>query len=183
MAYSSRKTAIQKAREYLAVRPVFLDTETTGLDSGAEIIEISVADQDGGILVDTLVKPIRPILADAIRIHGITNELVKTAPAWPKVWPMVSQAIAGRYIGIYNADFDLRMLKQSHLFHGIVGNVPASRVFDVMKLYADYIGSSRWVTLEVAGRQCGIPIPNSHRARDDTLLLRALLMHLAERMP
>lgn len=179
----SRKSAILKAREYLAVRPVFLDTETTGLDPSAEIVEISVVDQDGKIILDTLVKPTRQIPADAIRIHGITDEMVKNAPTWPEVWTNVTQAVTGRYIGIYNADFDLRMVRQSHLVYGINGGLQTARIFDVMKLYADFIGSTRWVTLDVACRRSGIPIPNTHRAREDTLLLRALLVHIAERMP
>jgi DNA polymerase III epsilon subunit-like protein len=183
MAYSTRKSAIQKAREYQASRAVFLDTETTGLDARAEIIEICVMDHSGEILVDTLVKPTRPIPSDATLIHGITNQMVQQAPSWPEVWPLVQAAILGRYIGIYNADFDLRMVKQSHLCHAIAWDFPVQRVFDVMKIYSEYQGNSRWVSLDVAGRQSGISLPNSHRARADTDLLRMLFLHLASRIP
>ncbi len=183
MAYLTRKSAIHKAREYLATRPVFLDTETTGLDPAAEIIEICVMDHSGAILVDTLVKPVRPIPIDATLIHGITNQMVQMAPSWPDVWPLVQSAILGRYIGIYNADFDLRMVKQTHLYHRIAWDFPSQRVFDVMKIYSEYLGNSRWVSLDVAGRQSGISLPNSHRARADTDLLRTLFLHLASRIP
>jgi DNA polymerase-3 subunit epsilon len=180
---SSRKLAIQKAREYLAVRPVFLDTETTGLDPNAEIIEISVVDHDGSVLFDSLVKPVRPIPLDAVRIHGITDEMVEDARLWPEVWPAVETVLHGRYIGIYNADFDLKMMRQSHRRHGMVWEFPQSRVFDVMKLYADYTGNPRWVTLETAGRQCGITMSNSHRALADTFLLREVFQYIASRTP
>lgn len=177
----ARKLAIQKAREYLAMRPVFLDTETTGLDIGAQIIEVCVVDHDGNVLVNNLVRPQGPIPADAMRIHGITDEMVRAAPTWPEVWPEVEGVLSGRYVGVYNADFDLRMLRQSHQRYGLPWLLSQGRFFDMMKLYADYKGFQRWVTLEVAGRQCGIPLPNTHRAQADALLVRALLQYIASR--
>ena len=180
---SSRKSAIQKAREYLAVRPVFLDTETTGLDPNAEIIEICVVDHDGTVLIDSLVRPARPIPLDAIRIHGITDDMVKDARTWPEVWAEVEPIMRGRYIGIYNADFDLKMMRQSHKKYGLIWEIPLSRVFDVMKIYADFARNQRWVSLETAGRQCGIPLPNSHRAQADTLLLWEIFKFIASRTP
>ena len=181
MGMNSRKLAIQKAREYLAVRPVFLDTETTGLNPNDEIVEICVVDHDGDLILNTLVKPVRSIPLDAMRIHGISNEMVKNAPAWPDVWPSVEATLHGRYIGIYNAEFDIKMMRQSHRVHGLAWEFPTQRVFDVMKIYADFTETTRWVSLDTAGRQCGIALPNSHRAKDDTILLRAVLLYIASR--
>ena len=183
MPYSSRRSAIQKAREFQTVNPVFLDTETTGLDSNAEIVEICIVSFNGDLLLDSLVKPKRIIPADTMRIHGITNEMVANAPAWPEVWREVELTLSGKYVGIYNADFDLRMMLQSHQINSMSWEFSGGRVFDIMRLYAQFAGSQRWLPLEKAGRQCGIPLPNSHRARDDTLLLRALFQHIASRTP
>ena len=179
----NRKQAIQKAREYKAVRPVFLDTETTGLDQSAEIIEICIVDYDDAVLLDTLVRPSGKIPLDAVQIHGITNEMVKGAPTWLEVWPSVQAILQGKYIGIYNVEFDQRMLRQTNQIYSIAWEYPSLRFFDVMKLYADYSGAQRFASLEAAGRQCGIAIPNSHRARDDTRLLRALFNFIASRLP
>lgn len=54
---------------------IILDTETTGLDNTAEIVEISVINDQGEVLLDTLIKPTKPIPGDATAIHGITNEM------------------------------------------------------------------------------------------------------------
>jgi DNA polymerase-3 subunit epsilon len=171
--------ARKRAREYLAVPHIFLDTETTGLDSRAQIIEICVIDRDGKVLVDSLVRPEGSIPQDAIRIHGITDEMVNTAPTWPEVWPLVEGVLNGRYLIAYNADFDRRMMQQSHQRYGLPWLLPQGRFIDVMKLYSEYRGQSRWVSLDVAGRQCGIPLPNAHRAQADTLLVQALLQYIA----
>jgi DNA polymerase III epsilon subunit-like protein len=179
----NRRQAIQKAKEYQAIKPLFLDTETTGLDSYAEIIEICIVDYDDKVLVDTLVRPTIAIPPDSTRINGITDEMVKTAPTWLDVWPGVQAVLQGRYVGIYNVDFDVKMMRQSHQKYGIPWELQMQRFFDVMKLYSDYRGISRFFTLQAAGRECGIAIPNSHRARDDTRLLRALFYYIASRMP
>jgi DNA polymerase-3 subunit epsilon len=150
--------------------PRFLDTETTGLDNRAEIIEICILDQDGSILLDTLVKPLRKIPPDAIQIHGITNDMVADAPGWLEVWPQVQSALAGRYTGVYNADFDMRMLEQTNRASGIPWNPGDFRFFCIMKLFSQYLGTSRWQTLEAAGRQFGLTLPNAHRAQADTRL-------------
>jgi DNA polymerase-3 subunit epsilon len=179
MYSGTRTSAVQRAREYLAARPVYLDTETTGLGGFDEIVEVCILDHDGRALVDTLVRPSRPIPADVVRIHGITNAIVKTAPTWPEVWPEVQAALQGRLVGIYNADFDLRMMAQSHRRYSMGWASQESRAFCIMRLYADFYGRGRWQTLDDAGRQCSISLPNAHRARADTLLARAVLLHIA----
>jgi DNA polymerase-3 subunit epsilon len=183
MPFSSRKSAILKAREFQSVKPVFLDTETTGLDANAEIVEICVVGFDGDVLVESLVKPKRSIPPDAVSVHGISNEMVAGAPSWAEVWPAVAGALIGKYVGIYNAEFDLRLMRQSHQLNGMPWEFQSSRVIDVMLLYSQFQGTTRRLALEKAGQQCGIPLPNSHRARDDTLLLRALFHHIASRTP
>jgi DNA polymerase-3 subunit epsilon len=185
---SARNEAIQTAKEWVTKKPVYLDTETTGIKANDSIVEITVLDHDGSALIDTLVKPMGRIPADATRIHSITNEMVKSAPLWEDVWPEVEAILSGRVVGIYNADFDLRLIHQTHKSHWMQWQKPeGSEVFCIMKLYAQYYGqwnsrhgNYRWQSLDAAGRQCGIPLPNTHRARDDTLLARAVLLHMAE---
>ena len=75
---------------------VVLDTETTGLDEDAEIVEIAIVDSTGKVLLDTLVKPSKPlpVYCEASEIHGITNEMLVNAPNWQDIYEKVSRAIA-----------------------------------------------------------------------------------------
>lgn len=45
----------EMCREWLRDEALFLDTETTGLDGSAEIVEIAVADHEGKPLFDSLI--------------------------------------------------------------------------------------------------------------------------------
>jgi len=81
MTDTDRREAISRqARAWLGVNALILDTETTGLDEHAEIVEIAVIDCTGAVLLDTLVRPAGPIPAEAVEIHGITNEMVVQIP-------------------------------------------------------------------------------------------------------
>ena len=182
-----RVDAIQRAQEYLAQKPVYLDTETTGIGPHSEIVEICVVDHDGGILLDTLVKPWGKVDPGAQNVHGISQSMLVKAVGWQEIWPQVEAALRGRIVGIFNQDFDVRMLQQSHRRNGMQWRQPAETTFFcVMKLYARFYGqwnskrrSYRWQSLDNARWQCGLETPNSHRAKNDTLLTRQVLHHMA----
>ena len=177
--------AVQIAQKVLQAQPVYLDTETTGLDSKAEIVEISIVDHDDTLLFESLVRPTRPIPPDSSRVHHITNEMVKSAPTWAEVWPSVRTHLDRRVIAIYNEEYDLRLMQQSHQVHRMPWQERYKSIC-IMKLYAQFRGifdprrrTYRFFSLEEAGRSAGISIPNSHRAQDDTHLARALLQYIA----
>lgn len=170
--------------------PVVIDTETTGLDSTAEILEFSMIDFEGNILVDTLVKPTGPICPIASRIHGITPDHVKDAPNWPEVLEVVQQAFVGKLGVVYNLDFDIRMMFQSCAPWGItpLQNFGAVGFFCAMKEYSHWVQSydnlkksNRWIKLEKAAQREGINIVGqSHRALSDcftTLNVVRSVMH------
>ena len=66
---------------------VLLDTETTGLDGGAEIIDLALLDRHGMVLLDTLLRPQRPIPPVVSRVHGLYDHHVRAAPTFPAIWP------------------------------------------------------------------------------------------------
>ena len=169
------------ALKVIQSRPVYLDTETTGLEKKDEIVEISIIEFDGSILLQSFVKPASPIPAEATSIHGITNSDVQKAPPWPFLWPTIRSLLYDRMIAAYNSPFDLRMMHQTHNRY----RIPWRETFnwyDVMSLYSRFQNvwdprrqSLRYFSLENAGKFFNIQLKNEHRASDDALLTRAVL--------
>lgn len=182
---ATRQRAIETARAVIAQNPVYMDTETTGLNRSDEIVEISIIDDAGSTLFETLVRPKQTIPLDTMRVHGITNEAVQQASPWPVIWPQVRSVLFGRLVVLYNEEFDVRMMQQSHASYGLPWK-DRFNTFDLLKLYAQFRGdwdprrrAYRFHSLADAGRQCQISLPNAHRATADTLLTRALLHYIA----
>lgn len=188
MISNPRQLAVERARARWEDQPVYLDTETTGISKTDAVIEIAVIDAQGSPILDTLVHTTRPISVRAREIHGITQQMIETAPRWEKVANQLQTVLEGQVVGLYNARFDLKMIAQTNRQHGIPWDPTTGiKSFDLMELYGQFRGEKRpgrpgyrWFSLEEAGRQCGISLPNTHRARGDALLTRALHRVLAE---
>ena len=105
--------------------------------------------------MDTLVKPRRPIPANATRIHGITNEMVAAAPDFSLVYlEMIALLRAVSCCVIYNADFDLRMIQQSIpggvAFFGLPHDFMQCAMLQYARWYgdwSDYRSDFRWQKL------------------------------------
>ncbi|MGF1723609.1 exonuclease domain-containing protein [Photobacterium nomapromontoriensis] len=163
---------------------VILDTETTGLYSDAEIVELTVLDGvTGKSLIDTLVTPVQLIPAEAIAIHGITNRMIAGSPIFPHVFKELAEVVKGREVLIYNADYDIRLIRQSMKRYGI--EVLPFKTKCVMEWYAEfygewngYHGNYKWQSLTNAARQQGIDISDltAHRAKADCEITRRIIM-------
>ena len=176
---------IQLARDKIDLKPLYLDTETTGISKSDEIVEISIIEHDGTELFTKLVKPSQPIPREAERIHGISNTRVASAQAWPILWPQIRPILYGRVIAAYNAPFDLRMMEQSHQRYRLPWRENLE-FLDVLQLFSEFRGewdpvrsSYRFFKLAEAGRFFNISLPNAHRSSADALLTRAVLHAIA----
>ncbi len=133
---------------------LILDTETTGLDERAEIIQIGVVSGYGNPLIDNiLVKPTRPIPAQATAVHHITDETVKDAPSFKEVWPRLLGLLKDNEVVIYNSEYDVRLVRQTANLYGLA--VPDYRHSCAMLNYAAFLGewnehrqSYRWPKLQ-----------------------------------
>ncbi len=121
---SDQQLASDWARNVLADNNwCILDTETTDLKK-AEICQIAIITPENEW--QSFVKPTTPISQEAIEIHGITNDVVKNAPDFDQVFLSLMRKIGGRDLIIYNADFDLRAIKNSMKAHRIQLAFPTS---------------------------------------------------------
>ena len=111
--------------------------------------------------------------------------MVAQYPSFPILWQQIRPIIGNSLIAAYNADFDIRMIKQSYTQYRLPWKDNLQN-FCIMKLYAQFRGewdykhqSYRYYSLEKAGKDSNISLPNSHRAADDALLALALLHFIA----
>lgn len=120
---------------------VLLDTETTGISAYDEIVQIAVLAPDGEVLLDTLVRPTRSIPGEATFIHGITDADVADAPAFPEIFPRLKEIIAGKTVVIYNAPFDVRLIRQTLAKHRLAATgLEDEQVECAMLQYSAWVG-------------------------------------------
>ena len=101
-----------EARNILQLRPLFLHCKTTGAAEFAEVVEIAILDSAG--VVDELVKPKRHIRPDATKEHGVTDEMVDSAPRWVEILPRVEEVLVGKKVCVYDAASELQALRNSY---------------------------------------------------------------------
>lgn len=156
---------------------VILDTETTGLGGTDEVVQVSIMGKDGAELFNSLVKPTCEIDPRAEAVHGISKELLQNAPCFAEVWPKIIEAIGENGVVIYNADFDVRMLRQSAWAARISPDTVSFLCYDAMEQYAkwygewnEYRGSFRWQKLP----------GGDHSAMGDCRATLALIQRMAQ---
>lgn len=101
------------------------DTETNGLSFSRLIplkrqpkvteVFLALVDLDVGPEplweIDSLINPGSPLSAEITKITGIDDEILKDAPTWPKVAPLVRAGIEGAPRAIFhNASFDVELI-------------------------------------------------------------------------
>lgn len=114
MDAAARRGALDYPSDFVA-----FDFETTGRDPWAdEIIEIGAVRFADGAEVEaysTFVKPGGPIPEEISGITGITEEMVRDAPAAPDALRGLLGFCGGRILVAHNAPFDLAFLRQQTL--------------------------------------------------------------------
>ncbi len=158
-----------------ALRPVFLDTETTGTQRFSEIIEVCIVDEHGQTLFHSLVNPTTEIEPMASAVHGLIRRDVKDAPRYPDIHEALIAYMHDHVIVAYNASFDIRLLKQTVDCYEL--EFPDLHVGCLMYAYAKYReeyveqsnGQIRCKThrLEEAIRFECLDLPLLHRAERD----------------
>lgn len=98
------------------LRQIILDTETTGIDpkQGHRIIEIGCVEMLNrrftGNNFHEYLQPDREIEAEAIKVHGITNESLADKPRFPDIAQAFMDYVQDAELIIHNAPFDIGFL-------------------------------------------------------------------------
>jgi len=159
---------------------VVLDTETTGLGYGAEVIEIGVIGPDGHERLSSLVRPRSGSVPAAVTaVHGITMDDLVDAPSFAEVYDALLELARGRRVIAWNAPFDERMVRQSAVTWGrrerLTGFECAMRAY----AFARGLRQGR-AKLERAAHETGVLAGHrqSHRSADDARLALQVLMRV-----
>lgn len=158
---------------------VVFDLETTGLSAAqGGIVEIGAVVVSGLAVTDdvfhTLVNPGRAIPWSATRIHGITNEMVTSAPTERVALTAFFEWLSGRALVAHNAPFDLSFVQCGAARAGLTA--PRSAICTV-RLSRRLLLGGRHNLDEVCAR-LGVTTQDRHRALGDTLATAEVFVRL-----
>jgi DNA polymerase-3 subunit epsilon len=171
----------------LAPRLVFVDVETTGSSPERErVTEVGLVtvDIDGSDVRVTewssLVNPGMPIPAEIQWLTGITNDMVRDAPAFADLAQDLYDRLDGAVFVAHNARFDYGFLRAEfmragHNFH--------ARTLCTVRLSRHLYPDRSPHTLDAIIDRFGLGGEQRHRALGDARVLWRLLQKLAERHP
>jgi DNA polymerase-3 subunit epsilon len=177
-----------EARNLLQLNPLFMHSKTTGAAELSEVVEIAILDSAGKPLIDALVKPKRHIRPDATQEHGITDEMVETAPKWSEILPEIEDLLIRKKVCVYDPDSELCALQNSYQNNHNRWVLDSGNFINLMDLFSRYwnvrdprSGILKAYRLEDSARLLGIDIEiiAYRRAHEDAWLLRALLFAIA----
>ncbi|NRF69991.1 DNA polymerase III subunit epsilon [Aquincola sp. S2] len=168
------------------MRQIFLDTETTGLnpESGDRIVEIGciemVSRRLTGVDKHFYLNPERKGDAEAIKVHGLTDDFLADKPKFAEVADELLGYLAGADIVIHNAGFDVGFINAElkrlgrEPFHTIAG-----KVTDTLAMARDmFPGKAN--SLDALCRR--LEVDNTHRTLHGALLDAGLLAEVYIRL-
>src|SRR6187399_1879027 len=149
----------------------FIDLETTGINLATDrIIEIAIIKvlPDGKRSIKRkLINPRMPIPKQSSDVHGITDEMVKDAPAFKDVAHELKQMLDGCDIAGYNSNrFDIPLLVEEFLRADVDFDMKGRRLLDVQNIFH----KMEQRTLSAAYKfYCDKSLVKAHSAEADTL--------------
>jgi DNA polymerase-3 subunit epsilon len=147
-----------------------LDIETTGGQFNEEgITEIAIYKFDGHEVVDqfiSLVNPEKPIQPFVVKLTGINNAMLRSAPKFYEVAKRIIEITEGTIIVAHNASFDYRILKTEFRRLGYDFKM---QTLCTVELAKKLIPDQASYSLGKLVRALGIPMADRHRASGDAL--------------
>jgi len=166
----------------MPMRPIFYDTETTGVKAEKDrIIEIAAFDPVLNRTFERLINPGCPIPAEATSIHHISDEMVAEAPSFAIIGQEFIDFCDGDVVLIaHNNDgFDMHFLKNEFSRHGLT-HPEHWKYLDSLKWARRYRADLPRHTLQFLREIYAIEANNAHRALDDVHVLHQVFCNLTD---
>ncbi|SHG18730.1 DNA polymerase-3 subunit epsilon [Flavobacterium fluvii] len=159
-----------------------LDIETTGGQFNEEgITEIAIYKFDGHEIVDqfiSLVNPEIPIQPFVVKLTGINNAMLRSAPKFFEVAKRIIEMTNDSVLVAHNADFDYRILRTEFRRLGYDFNVKTLCTVELSKRLLPEQPSH---SLGKLVRALGIPMADRHRASGDAMATVKLFKMLLDK--
>ncbi|MBD3582963.1 exonuclease domain-containing protein [Flavobacterium selenitireducens] len=159
-----------------------LDIETTGGQFNEEgITEIAIYRYDGHEIVDqfiSLVNPEIPIQPFVVKLTGISNAMLESAPKFFEVAKRIIEITEGCIIVAHNTVFDYRVLR---LEFRRLGYDFKAQTLDTVELAQKLIPDMPSYSLGKLSRSLGIPVADRHRASGDAMATVKLFKMLLDK--
>lgn len=168
----------------MPMRPIFYDTETTGISAENErIIELAAYDPQKQREFCRFINPGKPIPPDATAIHHISDEMVQDAPGFGDVAKDFMEFCEGDVVLIaHNNDaFDIHFLR--HEFKRNNMEMPGWRFLDSLKWARRYRPDLPRHSLQFLREIYGVAANNAHRALDDVMVLCQVFSSMVDDLP
>jgi DNA polymerase-3 subunit epsilon len=162
-------------------RPIFYDTETTGIRAERDrIIEIAAYDPIEQRTFEMLVNPGIPIPKEASAIHGISDEMVAESPSFAVIGQEFVDFCTGDVVLIAhnNDNFDVHFLKHEFSRHEL--EMPEWKFVDSLKWARRYRPDLPRHPLQFLRELYGIQQNNAHRALDDVIVLHQVFTRMTD---
>ncbi len=165
-------------------RPIYYDTETTGVRSDKDrIIELAAYDPVEERTFVRLINPGMSIPLEATAIHNITNEMVREAPSFRVIAEQfVAFCPENTVLIAHNNDaFDKLFLEAE--FKRADLPFPDFRFVDSLKWARKYRSDLPRHTLQSLREVFGIEANQAHRALDDVIVLHKVFQAMIDDLP
>jgi DNA polymerase-3 subunit epsilon len=152
---------------------ICLDCETTGLDPKVDkVIEVAITKFTLTEVIETfetLIDPGIPIPPESIKIHHISDDMVKGAPKLTDMLPQIVSLIGSSPIIGHGIAFDVELLAQALEQSGKEAKIRFNKQIDTLRLARLY-GESPTNSLETLRKHFNIAEEGAHRAMNDVIV-------------
>lgn len=165
-------------------RPIYYDTETTGIRSDKDrIIELAAYDPIENRSFCEFINPGMPIPLEATKIHGISDEMVASALSFKEIGQAFAEFCPPNTVLIAhnNESFDKLFIEAEYKRSDL--SIPNWIYLDSLKWSRRYRPDLPSHALQNLRITYGIEANNAHRALDDVMVLYQVFSQMIDDLP